>query len=124
VFEGIVGLVIGVLTLLWPGITALALVLWIGAWSLITGVAKIVSAVALRKHIQGEWLLALSGIISVAFGILLFISPFIGAIAIAIWIGAYAIVFGALLLGLSFRLRSWGTAHAEQLPPGGVPRPA
>jgi uncharacterized membrane protein HdeD (DUF308 family) len=124
VFEGIVGLVIGVLTLLWPGITALALVLWIGAWSLITGIAEVVAAIALRKHIQGEWLLALSGVLSVAFGVLLFVSPFIGAVAIAIWIGAYALVFGALLLGLSFRLRSWRASQAAQLPPGGVPRPA
>jgi uncharacterized membrane protein HdeD (DUF308 family) len=124
VFEGIVSLVIGVLTFLWPGITALALVLWIGAWSLITGVAEVVSAIALRKHIQGEWLLALSGIVSIAFGILLFISPRIGAFAIAIWVGAYAIVFGGLLVGLGFRLRSWGASQEATLPPGGVPRPA
>jgi uncharacterized membrane protein HdeD (DUF308 family) len=124
VFEGIVSVLVGVLTLFWPGVTALALVLWVAAWSVVTGVAEVVAAVVLRKHIQGEWLLALSGIVSIAFGILLFISPLIGAIAIAIWIGAYAIVFGALLVGLSLRLRSWGASQEAQLPPGGVPRPA
>ena len=122
-FEGIVSLLVGLLTLFWPGVTALALVLFVAAWSLVTGVAEIAAAIALRKHIQGEWLLALSGVLSIAFGILLFISPMIGAIAIAIWIGAYAIVFGALLLGLGLRLRSWASTQ-PQIPAGGVPRPA
>lgn len=123
VFEGVVSILVGLITLFWPGITALALVLWVAAWSLVTGVAEIVAAIRLRKHIEGEWLLVLTGILSVAFGILLFISPMVGAIAIAIWIGAYAIVFGALLLGLSLRLRSWASTQSH-LPPGGVPRTA
>lgn len=124
VFEGIVSLLVGVLTLFFPGVTALALVLWVAAWSLVTGVAEIVAAIRLRKTIRGEWLLALSGILSVAFGILLFISPLIGAIAIAIWIGAYAVVFGALLVGLSLRLKSWAHQQQTHIPAGPVPRPA
>jgi uncharacterized membrane protein HdeD (DUF308 family) len=125
VFEGIVSVLVGVLTLFYPGVTALALVLFVGAWSLVTGVAEIVAAIKLRRFIEGEWLLALSGILSVAFGILLFISPMIGAIAIAIWIGAYAVVFGALLVGLALRLRSWA-AHQQEthIPAGPVPKPA
>jgi len=125
VFEGIVSLLVGVLTLFYPGVTALALVLWVGAWSLITGVLELVAAIRLRKQIEGEWLLALSGILSIAFGILLFISPMIGAIAIAIWIGAYAVIFGALLVGLALRLRSWASHQQEtNIPAGPVPRPA
>jgi uncharacterized membrane protein HdeD (DUF308 family) len=125
VFEGIVSLLAGVLTLFYPGVTALALVIFVGAWSLVTGVAEIVAAIKLRRSIKGEWLLALSGILSVAFGILLFISPMIGAIAIAIWIGAYAVVFGALLVGLALRLRSWASHQQEtHIPAGPVPRPA
>jgi uncharacterized membrane protein HdeD (DUF308 family) len=123
VFEGVVSILVGLITLFWPGITALALVLWVAAWSLVTGVAEIVAAIRLRKHIEGEWLLVLTGILSVAFGILLFISPMVGAIAIAIWIGAYAIVFGALLVGLSLRLRSWASTQSH-LPAGGAPRTA
>jgi len=124
-FEGIVSLLVGILTLFFPGATALALVLVVAAWSLVTGVAEVVAAVRLRQHIQGEWLLALSGILSVAFGILLFLSPLIGAIAIAIWIGAYSVVFGALLVGLSLRLRSWASRQQEtHIPAGPVPRPA
>ncbi len=124
VFEGVVSVLVGVLTLFWPGVTALALVLFIAAWSLVTGILEVVAAIQLRKVIQGEWLLALSGVLSIAFGILLFISPMIGAIAIAIWIGAYSVVFGALLVGLALRLRSWASQQQTQIPSGPVPRPA
>ncbi len=125
VFEGIVSVLVGILTLFFPAVTALALVLFVAAWSLVTGVAEVVAAIKLRKVIEGEWLLALSGILSVAFGVLLFISPLFGAIAIAIWIGAYSVVFGALLVGLALRLRSWASRQQQpQIPAGPVPRPA
>jgi len=121
VFEGVVGILTGVLTFFWPGLTGLALVLLIAAWSAITGIAEIAAAIRLRKQIQGEWLLGLAGLLSIAFGVLLFIAPAAGAVAIAIWVGAYSIVFGALLIGLGFRLRSWAT---RQTPSAPVPRPA
>ncbi len=125
VFEGIVSLAVGILTLFFPGVTTLALVLLVAAWSLVTGVAEVVAAIKLREVIQGEWLLALSGVLSIAFGVLLFISPLIGAIAIAIWIGAYSIVFGALLVGLALRLRSLAARQQEpHIPAGPVSRPA
>lgn len=125
VFEGIVSVLVGMLTLFFPAVTALALVLWVAAWSLVTGVAEVVAAIRLRKVIEGEWLLALTGILSIAFGILLFISPLVGAIAIAIWIGAYSLVFGALLVGLALRLKSWSARQQQtQIPAGPVPRPA
>ena len=124
-FESIVSLLVGILTLFFPAVTALALVLFVAAWSLVTGVAEVVAAIKLRKVIEGEWLLALSGILSVAFGVLLFVSPLFGAIAIAIWIGAYSVVFGALLVGLALRLRSWASRQQQtQIPAGPVPRPA
>ncbi|HYR18046.1 MAG TPA: HdeD family acid-resistance protein [Myxococcales bacterium] len=125
VFEGIVSLLVGLLTLFFPRVTALALVLLVGAWSLVTGIAELVAAIKLRRLIEHEWLLALAGVLSIAFGILLFISPLIGAIAIAIWIGAYCLVFGALLVGLALRLRSWAARQQEtHIPAGPVPRPA
>jgi uncharacterized membrane protein HdeD (DUF308 family) len=124
-FEGVVSVLVGILTLFFPAVTALALVLFVAAWSLVTGVAEVVAAIKLRKAIEGEWLLALTGILSIAFGILLFISPMFGAIAIAIWIGAYSIVFGALLVGLALRLRSWASRQQQtQIPAGPVPRSA
>ncbi len=104
--EGVVGIGAGVITFLWPGITALALVYLIAAWALVTGALEIAAAIRLRKVISGEWLLALTGVVSIILGMMLVAFPGAGAIALVIWIGAYAFVFGALLTGLSFRLRS------------------
>jgi len=104
--EGIIGLAVGVISFLWPGITALALVYLIAAWALVTGVLEIIAAVRLRKVIKGEWLLGLAGVVSLVLGVLLAVAPGPGAIALVWYLGAYAIVFGALLVALSFRLRT------------------
>jgi uncharacterized membrane protein HdeD (DUF308 family) len=104
--EGIAGIGAGVVTLFWPGITALVLLYVIAAWALVTGALEIFAAIKLRKAISGEWLLILSGILSIALGVLLVLFPGPGALALVIWIGAYAFVFGALLLALGLRLRA------------------
>ena len=106
--SGIAGIAAGLITLFWPGITAIALLYLIAAWALVTGLMEIIAAVRLRKVITGEWLLALSGILSIALGVVLALFPAPGALAVVLWIGAYAIVFGSVLIALSFRLRSWG----------------
>jgi uncharacterized membrane protein HdeD (DUF308 family) len=110
-FSGIVGIVIGAVTYLWPGITALALLLLIAAWAVVIGVAQVVAAIRLRKVIRGEWLLALAGVVSVLFGLVVAIVPGAGALAVALWIGSYAILFGVLQIALAFRLRSWKLGH-------------
>ena len=104
VLEGVAGVAAGIATFVWPGITALALLAVVAAWALVTGVLEIVAAIRLRREIEGEWLMVLSGVLSVVFGILLFINPAAGALAVTWLIGAYAIVFGAVLLGLAMRL--------------------
>jgi uncharacterized membrane protein HdeD (DUF308 family) len=121
VFESIASIVAGALTLFWPGITALVLLFVIAGWAIATGIAQVVAAVRLRKQIRGEWLLALAGVLSIAFGVLLLLFPGAGALAVIIWIGAYAIVIGALLIALGVRLRSWGRSSTREAPPGAVP---
>ena len=103
--QGLAGVLIGVLTFLWPGLTGLALLYLIAAWALITGVLEIVVAVWLRKVITGEWLLGLSGALSVLFAVLLVLFPSSGALTVVWLIAAYAIAAGITLVVLGLRLR-------------------
>jgi uncharacterized membrane protein HdeD (DUF308 family) len=105
VLEGLVGIGAAIVTLMWPAITAIALVYVIAAWAIVTGVLEISAAIRLRQHIHGEWLLVLGGIASVIFGFLIMMAPLAGALVIALWFGAYALVFGVLLVALGVRLR-------------------
>lgn len=106
IIEGIVGMVIGVLAFLWPGITALVLLFWIGAWAIVTGAFEIAAAIRLRREIKGEWLLVLSGVLSIIFGGVLFVFPAIGALGLALALGAYAVASGVVLVALAIRLRT------------------
>ena len=127
VLSGVIGIATGLITFFYPGITAVALVLLVAAWSLVTGVAEIVAAIRLRNYIRHEWLWIFSGLLSVAFGVLLFLLPAAGAVALAIWIGAYMLVFGALLIAFGLRLRKWGqTGRTSEngIPGSVVPRHA
>jgi uncharacterized membrane protein HdeD (DUF308 family) len=105
--EGLVGIGVGVLTFIAPGITAFALLFYIAIWAVATGVLEIAAAVRLRKEVANEWLLLLSGLVSVAFGGLLMAWPGAGALTVLWLIGSYAIVFGVLLLILAFKLRGF-----------------
>ena len=104
VIEGLVGIAVGLLTFFYPNVTALALLYIIAAWAIVTGILEIIAAFQLRREISNEWLLGLSGVASVLFGILAAAMPSAGALAIVWLIGAYAIIFGILLLGLAYRL--------------------
>ena len=104
--QGLIGIAAGVVTFLWPGVTALALVFFIGAWAIVTGVLEMIAAVRLRKVIKGEWLLALSGIMSMLFGALVFAFPAEGAVGIAWLLGIYAATAGVVLVTLALRIRT------------------
>jgi uncharacterized membrane protein HdeD (DUF308 family) len=103
---GLVGIGIGILTFLMPGVTALVLLFYIAIWAIATGILEIVVAVRLRKEVKGEWIFILSGLASVAFGVLLMARPAAGALAVLWLIGTYAVIFGILLVILAFRART------------------
>ena len=103
---GVIGVLAGLVAIIWPGITALALVYVIGFWAACGGLSLIVAAFRLRKEIEDEWFLALSGLLSLIFGLLLLFRPLDGAVAIAWIVGFYAIFFGVLLLMLAFKIRA------------------
>jgi uncharacterized membrane protein HdeD (DUF308 family) len=108
ILGGLLGILAGLLTFVMPGITALGLLILIAAWAMVTGILEIVVAIRLRKEIANEWLLVLAGIASLVFGVLLVLQPAVGALVLVWWIGAYALVFGILLLVLAFRMRRLG----------------
>ncbi len=107
VLSGIAGMGAGVVSFFWPGITALVLVYLIAAWALITGGLQVAAAISLRKEIEGEWMLALSGMISLLLGGLLALFPNAGAIGLVWYFGIFAILFGAVMVAFSYRLRTW-----------------
>ncbi len=103
---GLAGVAVGVWTFMYPGLTALALVYVIGAWAAVRGIFEIIAAFHLRKELDNEWLLALSGLLSLALGVMLLAAPGAGALALLWWIGAFALVFGILTIVLGFRLKA------------------
>jgi uncharacterized membrane protein HdeD (DUF308 family) len=104
-FEGIVGIIAGILTFAWPTITTIVLLYLIAFWAIFTGILEVVAGIHLRKAITNEWLLLVMGALSLMFGLLVLLAPGVGALAIVLWIGAYVLVFGIFMLALAFRLR-------------------
>jgi uncharacterized membrane protein HdeD (DUF308 family) len=103
IFEGIVDIAAGVIAFLWPAITAVAFVILIAVWAIISGALMLTAAFTLKLD-HGRWWLALAAIASVIFGIVLLVAPVVGAVVLTWWLGAYAVVFGVFLLVLAFQL--------------------
>ena len=104
-FEGLVGLLFGLVAFLWTGISALVLVAIIAAWAIITGIMEIATFIRLGKTIAGRWMLIFSGIFSILFGVLVLLFPAAGAVVLMWLLGAYALVFGILITILGFMAR-------------------
>ena len=105
--EGMAGLGAAAASFFYPGLTALVLLYVIAAWAILTGLFEIAAAIRLRKEIEGELWLALAGLASVAFGVLLLVRPGAGALSVVWIIGAYALLFGVMLIVLGFRLKGF-----------------
>jgi uncharacterized membrane protein HdeD (DUF308 family) len=106
--EGAIGIAAGIVVLIWPGITAIILLFLIAGWAIITGIFETVGAIKLRKQIENEWFLVLSGLLSVAFGVLIAVWPGVGLLTLVWLVAIYAILFGVLMSILGFRLRAAG----------------
>jgi uncharacterized membrane protein HdeD (DUF308 family) len=105
IFEGLLDIATGVVAFLWPGLTVVAFVWLIAAWAIVSG--GLMTAAGFRLNIEhGRWWLFLGGLLSLAYGVLLIITPLIGAVVFTWWLGAYALVFGVALVIFSLKLRS------------------
>jgi len=105
---GIAGIIVGVLTFFYPNVTATTLVYLIGVWAIIVGIFEVAAAIELRRVITDEWLYIISGILSIVFGVLVFIYPQASALSIVWLIALYALIYGVTLVALGFRMRSLG----------------
>jgi uncharacterized membrane protein HdeD (DUF308 family) len=114
--EGVVGILAGIIALVFPGLTAVALLYLVAAWAVVTGLVQVFTAIRLRQEIRGEWALILGGILSVLFGVLLAILPGVGILSLIWLIGIYAVVFGLLLLISAFRVRGRDNRGGERPP--------
>lgn len=121
VLQGLVSIIAGVVTFVWPGITALALLVVVAIWAVLTGISGVAVAVSLRRQIRGEWMLVASGVLSILFGMALLVFPGAGLLTLTWVVGAYALGFGALLIGLGVRLNRWGRDTDRSLPAGRAP---
>jgi uncharacterized membrane protein HdeD (DUF308 family) len=106
---GLVSVAAGMLAIFYPGLTALALVLLMGANALFTGILQIAVAIRLRKAVRNEWLLILAGIASIVFGAVVLVFPGAGALALVWLVSFYAVLSGVLLLSLAYRVKDWGS---------------
>jgi len=105
VLAGLVGIATGLITFFVPAVTTLLLAYVIAGWAIAIGVLEIVAAVRLRKVITNEWWLGISGALAILFGVFMMLAPGAGALAMVLWIGAYALMYGIVLVAFGIRLR-------------------
>ncbi|MEV0378773.1 HdeD family acid-resistance protein [Nonomuraea sp. NPDC050643] len=112
--SGIIGILAGIVALVWPGITSLALLFIVAFWAILTGVAEVAAGIQLRKQIDNEWMFIAGGVLSVIFGILLLIWPGAGLLSVVWLIAFFAILYGIAMIALALRVKNF-------TPPTSVP---
>jgi uncharacterized membrane protein HdeD (DUF308 family) len=103
--EGVLGVLAGLIAFFYPGMTALVLLYVIAAWAILTGILRVVLAISSRREVENAWLLVLSGVLSVIFGVILAVLPGVGLLSLVWLIGIYAVIVGVVLIVLAFRMR-------------------
>jgi len=103
--QGFASIITGVVAFLWPGITVLVFVLLLAAWSIVSGCLMLAAASKVDGGYGRGWLI-FAGIASLLYGLLMILSPLIGAVVLTWWLGVYSLVFGVAIIVLAFRLRS------------------
>ena len=111
---GVLGVVAGIVAVIWPEITALSLLFVVAAWSIVTGITQIIAAIRLRREIEGELWLGLGGLITLLFGVYLAIFPGLGLLSLVWLVGVWAVIFGIVSLVLAYRLRAMQRGRAPQ----------
>ncbi len=121
VLQGVASVVVGIVALVWTGITALALLYVIATWAILIGAFEIAAAVRLRRVLTDEWMIALAGVLAMVFGVLLVLFPGNGALAITWLIGWFAVFSGVVHLAFAWRLRKLETQLDRAV--AGIARP-
>ena len=104
-FEGVVGILFGLYAIIFPIGAAAAFVTFVAVWAVFTGILEITAAIRLRRHIRGEWILILLGVLSILLGLTLVAAPVSGAVFLVWVLASYGLIFGVLLIVLGFRMR-------------------
>jgi uncharacterized membrane protein HdeD (DUF308 family) len=105
-FEGIISILAGIVAFVYPGLTALVFLYIVAIYAILTGILEIVAAFVIRGFAAQEWALGIAGVLSIIFGIILFVRPGAGLLAILWLVGIYAIIFGILFIVRAFQMRS------------------
>jgi uncharacterized membrane protein HdeD (DUF308 family) len=113
--EGALGVLAGLAALFWPGMTALLLLFVISAWAIFTGLLKVIMAIAFRREVENAWLMGLSGVLSVLFGVILAVLPAAGLLSLVWLVGIYALIFGVALIVLGWRARGDRQANESKV---------
>lgn len=113
IVSGIVGIGAGALTLMWPGLVMTGVVIYVGAWAIIRGILDMIHAIQLRKETDDAWPLLISGLVSIAFGVVIGMAPWVGLVAVVWPVAALAMLVGVLLVGLALRLRNLAPARSD-----------